>query len=72
MKMFRYDGKTMSSESQQDQKTASRSKRVMLKERGSQPEHRKSRRFDRALARSKKAKNRYCNNIDNNNKIIKT
>jgi len=54
-----------------DLQNASASKRVMRLERGSQPEHRKARRFDRATTRARKAKNRYGNNIDARGKLVR-
>ena len=55
MKMFKHSYNSSSGQDKIDQKTASKSKRVMRTERGSQPQHIKARRFDRAL---QKVKNR--------------
>ena len=51
--------------------TAGKSKRVMLMERGAQPEHRKARRIERTKMRLKKRANSYCNNLNANGEVIK-
>ena len=54
-----------------DARNASISQRVMRRERGNQAEHRKARRFDRALKRTAKAQGRYCNNFGASGKPVK-
>ena len=53
-----------------DQSTASKSKRIMRMQRGSQPESIGERRLAKNQSRALKASNRYCNNIDKNGTVI--
>ena len=52
-------------------KTQSKSKTVMRKQRGNQPQYHKARRTERALARTQKRTASFCNNLDTNGNVIK-
>ena len=54
-----------------EQLNASRSQKVMRKERGRQPQHVGQRRIDRQAERSLKHKNSFQNNLDSKGQVIK-